>query len=119
MSTRSEQLARSILAGDALAVRSAAQDWLRSSPILGREPAPQSSDPELRAVAAGVVELLCTRTGQTPPSWVISTGAAPRPVFLVEAAHRSPKLRARVQLESPEPLRKRNVFAPPGYLEMI
>ncbi|HET7502649.1 MAG TPA: hypothetical protein VFK02_16625 [Kofleriaceae bacterium] len=41
------------------------------------------------------------------------------PVYLVEAAVRSPKMRARVEQESPEPLRKRNLFAPAGYLAFV
>jgi hypothetical protein len=41
------------------------------------------------------------------------------PVYLIEAASRSPRMRARVEQESPEPLRKRNLFAPPGYLAIV
>jgi hypothetical protein len=41
------------------------------------------------------------------------------PIYLVEAATKSPKMRARVEQESPEPLRKRNVFAPSRYLEIV
>ena len=46
-------------------------------------------------------------------------GRLPTPVYLVEAAAKSPKMRARIEQQSPEPLRKRNVFAPPGYLEIV
>ena len=119
MTTKAEQIAISSLAYQALEVRSLVQDWLRANPKLQAERRPQSTDPAVLAVAAGVVEILCERTGQTPPEWSASIGPVRDAVYLVNAASRSEKLRQRVERESPKPLRSRNVFAPAGYLDLV
>ena len=95
------------------------QDYLRRGAPLWSERAPDSDDPKIRAVTAAIAELIATRTTQQAPAWVDQIGRLPMPVYLVEAATKSPKMRARIEQESPEPLRKRNVFAPPGYLEIV
>lgn len=117
--TFAENIALRILTGNALEVRSLVQDWMRHGPALRDLPAPTIADAKVWAVAAGVVELLALRAHQAPPSWAAEVAALPEPLYLVAAAHRSTKLRERVERESPEPLRKRNVFAPPGYLELV
>lgn len=114
-----EKIALGILEGDALEVRSLLQQWLAASPRLCAEPEPSSCDPKVRAVAAGVLELLCERLEQRPPSWVAAVEPLRNPVYLVKAALKSDRMRTRVENESPPPLRKRNLFAPPGYLELI
>jgi hypothetical protein len=117
--SRAENIAIQILANEPLQVRSLVQDWLRSAPVFAHEPAPTSRDARVRTVAAALVELLAERAGQAAPAWTATVAKLATPVFLVEAAQHSPKLRARIERESPEALRKRNVFAPPGYLELI
>lgn len=99
-------------------MRSQVKDWLRSAPVFANEPAPISTDVRLRVVAAAVVELLAERAGQPAPTWAATAGQLPAPLFLVEAASQSPKLRARVERESPEALCKHNVFAPADYLDL-
>jgi len=116
--TSLEQIATQILAKNPLEVRSLVQDYVRRGAPLWSECAPDSNDPEIRAVAAAIAELIASRTAQQAPAWVDQIGRLPAPVYLVEAAAQSPKMRARIERESPEPLRKRNVFAPPGYLEI-
>ncbi len=115
--SRVENIAIRILANEPLVARSLVQDFLRSSPRFAHEDAPRSLDPLVRAVAAGLVELLAERVGQPAPAWAASVGTLTTPVYLVRAASSSAKLRARMERESPEPLRKRNLFAPAGYLE--
>jgi hypothetical protein len=85
--------------------------------VFASEPPPDTADVRVRAVAAAIVELLAERAEQPPPAWTAAEGQLASPLFLVEAAQHSPKLRARVERESPAPLRKRNVFAPAQYLE--
>jgi hypothetical protein len=114
-----EQIAAEILAKHPLEVRSLMQDYRRRDAPLSAEQAPVSGDLQIRAVAAALAELIALRTMQPAPAWAHEIGGLPAPLYLVEAAARSPKMRARVERESPEPLRKRNVFAPPGYLEML
>jgi len=67
-------------------------------------------------VAAAIVELLAERTGQSAPSWTSSAGELADPFFLVAAAERMSGLRTLCERESPEPLRKRRLFAPPTFL---
>jgi hypothetical protein len=114
-----ERISTQILANNPFEVRSLMQDYLRLGAPLWSERAPDSDDPKIRAVTAAIAELIATRTAQQAPAWVNQIGRLPTPVYLVEAAARSPKMRARIEQESPEPLRKRNVFAPPGYLEIV
>lgn len=83
------------------------------------ERAPTSDDQQIRAVTAAIAELIAARTAQEAPAWANQIGGLPTPLYLVEAAIKSPKMRARIEQESPEPLRKRNVFAPPSYLEIV
>lgn len=117
MSTTAENIANAILTNDPLTARSLVQDWLRSAPVFASEPPPDTADVRARAVAAAIVELLAERAGQSAPSWTAAEGRLTSPLFLVDAAQHSPKLRARVERESPAPLRKRNLFAPASYLE--
>jgi len=117
--TRAEQIAICILAGQALEVRSLVQDWLRSGAELSVEPPPSSRDPKVRAVAAAIIELLAARLNECALVWTVTVEPLSEPLYLVQAASRSQSLRARVERESPEPLRRRNMFAPQSYLEMI
>jgi hypothetical protein len=114
-----EQIAAQILARNPLEVRSLTQDYLRRGVPLQLEHAPTSRDPQICAVTAAIAELIAARTGQQAPTWANQIGKLPTPIYLVEAATKSPKMRARIEQESPEPLRKRNLFAPPDYLEML
>lgn len=114
-----EQIATQILARNPLEVRSLTQDYLRRGAPLCAEHAPTSTDPRVCAVAAAISELIATRTAQAAPAWAEHIGRLSAPIYLVEAATRSPRMRARIEQESPEPLRKRNVFAPPDYLATL
>lgn len=112
----SDDLASAALNRDGLRLRSLVQDLIRESPRLSEYPQPQVSDTRLLIVAAALVELLAERTGQLAPSWVATVGAMPEPTFLVAAADRLLSMRQLCEEESPEPLRKRGLFAPPQYL---
>ena len=115
---RPEHLAEAALSGDALRLRSLVQDWLAENPsAVDAAPPPPSADPTVRAVAAALVELLAQRRRQPPPAWTAAIGAAPRPVHLVKSAATMPRLRKLCETESPPPLRSRNLFAPPAFLD--
>lgn len=111
-----EQLACAALAGEALTVRSLAQDWLLENSVPSSSPRPQTSDPQVLAVAAALVELFAERMQQAPPSWCAGVGPCAEPRFLVKSAANMKRLRAMCEAESPGPLRKRNLFAPADYL---
>ena len=111
-----DELAEAALSGEALRLRSLAQDWLRENSQPADSPPPLSTDPTVRAAAAGIVELLCERSGRAAPDWARSIGAAPQPRHLLKAAATMLRLRALCEAESPAPLRRRNLFAPADYL---
>jgi len=112
---RIEDIALAALAYEALAVRDLIQDLLRGSLDWAAIPRPVGMDENTLVVAAALLELLAFRHGAEPAAWVRETGPAREPIHLVRATTTMPRTRARVEAESPEPLRKRNVFAPAEY----
>lgn len=112
-----EQIAEVVLQGDGLLARSLVQDFVRSKPILAEIPRPKTTNGHLLAMTASLVELLAQRLNQPAPTWTATVGPTDTPTFLVQAAQKMKRLRELCQQESPEPLRKRGFYAPPGYLE--
>jgi hypothetical protein len=113
---RTEQLAEAALAGDALLLRSLTLDWLRENPSLAKLSPPQSQDETVNVVAAGLVDLLASRCGQSPPPWTANIGSLPQPFYLVKSAKTMRRLRELCDAQSPPSLRKRNLLAPPTFL---
>jgi hypothetical protein len=112
-----EQIAKAALAGDALTLRGLTQDFLRQTTRLADSKRPASSDPLVCIVAAGLIELLAERRREPAPPWASQIGAAHPPLYLVKSAQVMPRLRRLCESESPGPLRCRNLFAPPTFLE--
>lgn len=116
--TSIEQLAYAALNGDALQLRSLIQDWLtENAPISACSP-PANSDLTIRVIAAGLVELLAERRHEPAPTWTQTIGHLDQPLFLVKSALTMPRLRELCFRESPSVLKRRNLFAPPTFLEM-
>ena len=113
-----KELVRALLRFDALTARQWLADAGRSGLVWSDIPAPVGLDATERAVAAGVAELLASRAGQAPPGWAAAIPPAPRVLFLVRAAATMPRLRAVCERESPEPLRRRGLLAPPDFLSI-
>jgi len=67
--------------------------------------------------AAALIELLALRTGQPSPRWTAEVGGLPEPLFMLQAAETMPRLRKICEEESPLPLRRRGMLAPPNFLE--
>lgn len=97
--------------------RAFAQELVRSSPRLSDVPRPHSTDARVLATAAGLLQLIAHRIGQAAPAWTMEIGPLPEPFYLVQAAARMKRLRLLCETESPEPLRKRRLLAPPSFLE--
>ena len=111
-------LVRALLDFDALAARQWLADAQRSGFLWSEVSAPVGLNATELATAAGVVELLAARTGQTPPDWTTSVPPAPERLFLVRAASSMPRLRSLCEREGPEPLRRRGLLAPPDFLSV-
>ncbi len=116
---RIEDIARAALAYQALTVRELIQDLLRDCPDWTSIPRPVAVDENTLVVAAALLELLALRSGAEPAAWTRETGPAGEPIHLVRGAATMPRTRARIEAESPEPLRKRNVFAPAEYATFV
>ena len=111
-----EDLAAAVLSGDMLTARQWVKDAARAKFDWSSAVAPNSADLTLLSIAAGLAELLAERAGQPAPSWTQSVAPAPAPRFLLNEAARLPRLRNLCETESPLPLRRRGLFAPPDFL---
>ncbi len=109
-------LVEALLARDALSARQWAADAARAAVIWTDVPRPVGWSAVELAVAAGVVELFASRSLQAPPSWTATIGCAPDPLYLVRAAETMPRLRLSCEMEGPEPLRVRRIYAPPDFM---
>jgi len=114
-----ETLAQAALQGDSLRVRSLVQDFFQESPRLSNINKPNVSDQQLLAAIAALLELFAARMHQPAPLWTKEVGPSPEPVHLLESAATMKRLRQLCETESPEPLRKRRLYAPPNYLEFV
>ena len=112
-----EQIADAALKGEGVTARSLTQDFFRGDPHLADIPKPDINDVRLLVACASLLELFASRLEQEAPTWTNSVEPLPEPVFLVKAAATMKRLRELCEKESPEPLRKRGLLAPPNYLE--
>src|SRR5215218_4938289 len=68
-------------------------------------------------VAAALVERLASRAGANPPAWTADVGADD-PLVLDPGLEDMPRSFAKAKTAGPEPLRKRNLFALPDFLDV-
>jgi hypothetical protein len=109
-------LVAALVSRDALRARQWVADAARAGFDWARVAKPYGLDPLGLAVAAAVSEMMAERQGCRPPSWTSAVPAAPQRLFLVRAAEFLPRLRRLCEEEGPEPLRRRGLLAPPGFL---
>ena len=112
-----EQLAQAALERDHLKLRSLVQDATREKVDWSKISRPSTNDARLLVFGAALVELLAQRNNQDPPAWTKEVGALKEPFFLLESALRMKRLRVLCETQSPEPMRKRLLYAPPHFLE--
>jgi hypothetical protein len=112
-----EQLAQAALKRDHLTLRSLVQDLTRSKTDFGKFSRPNTTDIRLLVISAALTELLAQRNNQTPPAWTKEIGGLEEPFFLLESAATMKRLRTLCETQSPEPMRKRLLYAPPHFLE--
>jgi hypothetical protein len=112
-----EQMAEAAINRDSLRLRSLVQDWTRSGISVSEIQRPNQTDVKTLAVSAALVELLAERRGEISPRWTQEIGALAEPFFLVESATSMKRLKTLCETQSPEPLRRRRLYAPPHFLE--
>ena len=112
-----DQLAQAALARDHLKLRSLVQDMTRANINFSVVPRPTTLESRLLAITASLVELLALRNNQTPPTWTKEIGPLKEPFFMLESAVNMKRLRTLCETQSPEPMRKRLLYAPPHFLE--
>jgi hypothetical protein len=98
-------------------LRSLVQDLFRAKVDLSRVPRPTTQDTRLLAITASLVELLALRQKQMPPAWTKEIGPLKEPFYMLESVESMKRLRALCESQSPEPMRKRKLYAPPHFLE--
>jgi hypothetical protein len=109
-------IAHAILTYDVYRVSGLVQEWLRYDLPFPDVPRPETDDLRVLTVAAAVVELLATRAHQKPPAWVADVGTLDEPFFVMRLSPKEVYTRNLCLTEAPEPLKRRNIFAPPNYL---
>lgn len=115
-----DMAANALLERDNFRLRELALALRDQYPDLRLVPPPESADPLMRSAAAAVIELLAHYHHLTAPAWVEDEVAVqPTPLFVVPAADTLPRLRALCRMESPEPLRRRGMYAPPDFLHLV
>jgi hypothetical protein len=108
----------SILAGDLLAARQWVADAKREQLNWGTLPYPIGLAGRQITVAAGIVELFARRAGEVPPAWTEAVGPERELIVLDPGLEQMPRSFARAKASGPEPLRKRNLLAPPDFLDV-
>ena len=111
-------LVHAILAGDLLTARQCVADAQRMNVQWEQVDQPQGLSDREMSVAAGVVELLASRSGSVPPPWTKTIGAVREPLVLDPGLDEMPRSFAHAKTAGPEPLRRRNLIALPDFLDV-
>ena len=75
--------------------------------------------PRVLIACAALIELFSQRFGQEPPEWTRSVGSLPEPFYFFPLAREDAEFRADLERQTPEPLRKRNLFSTSNYLRHV
>jgi len=113
-----EILVRAILAGDLIAAREWIAEAQRCDLSWKSVGPPVGLDATELIVAAGLLELLAQRRGVPAPAWTSGVHAASDLIILDPGLERMRRTFERARTDGPEPLRKRNIVAPPDFLKI-
>ncbi len=111
------ELAKAALNRHSLELRQYVLNLSSAYPDFGVIPEPIFDSPMHRTTAGAILELLAERRGQEAPAWTTTVAALPMPFYLLESALTMPRLKVLCETQSPLPLRRRGLFAPPQFLE--
>ena len=114
-----QEMAEALLNRNDLRLRQLVQSWLRSKPNATEARRPTTQDQNTLVVSAALVELLALRLNQKPPTWAETVGGLEQPFFVMKLAERPGFTRDLCLREAPEPLKRRNIFTPPNFLNMV
>jgi hypothetical protein len=95
------------------------ESFLDENQVLKIVPMPDTQDQRTLSVAAGLIELLAVRSNQEPPDWSASIGEMPEPFYIRKNATKIEWLKQQCLLESPEPLKKRKIYATWNFLSFV
>src|ERR1051325_3028590 len=112
------EVVNALLSGDLLTARQCVIEARRENVVWERVEQPHGLDERQLSVAAGVVELLASRTGDAPPAWTKEVGPAHEPVVLDPGLEQMPRSFARARTAGPEPFIRRNLIALPDFLDV-
>jgi len=112
------ELVHALLAGDLLTARQCVADARRTGVQWERLDEPRGLSDREMSVAAGIVELLAARAGDSPPAWTNRIGAVLEEFVLDPGLERMPRSFAHAKIAGPEPLRRRNLIALPDFLDV-
>jgi hypothetical protein len=112
------ELVKALLRGDVIGARQWVADAQRIRVDWQRLEQPKGLAQGELVVAAALVELFAQRSNAAPPPWSASIGASREAIILDPGLPQMPRSFARAKREAPEPLRKRNLVALPGFLEV-
>lgn len=112
-----DQLAKAALNKDVFLLRSLVQDFTRENIDWSLVHSPNSTDERLLAISASLAELLAARQNHNPPAWTSSIGSLAEPFYFLQSAENMKRLRELCETMSPEPLKRRRLYAPPNFLE--
>ena len=113
------QVVQAARRGDDLVVRQWVADCRRARVNWSVLKRPSNIEGNDLAVAAALVELMAANAVQSPPAWTANVAAASEDVYLVPSAREMRRTREMCQTQGPEPMRKRRILAPPGYLTIM
>jgi hypothetical protein len=112
------ELVHALLAGDLLTARQWVADFQRTRVQWDRVEQPVDLTEQEMSIAAGMIELLASRAGAAPPPWTGTVGGVKELLVLDPGLEQMPRSFARARTAGPAPLLRRNVVAPPDFLEI-
>ena len=112
-------IAQAILENRVLDARQLTQDLWADTPDFSLIELPTADSNITLVLCAALVELFAMRREDKSPKWVSNVGGLTKPMFLVPEFEKIPYQRQRCLDTAPEPLKKRNLFAPDNYLSFV
>lgn len=112
------ELVQAVMSGNLLVARQWVADAQRAGVRWDECERPSGLDERAMAIAAALAELFAARAGTSAPSWTSTVAGESGPVYLDPGIETMPRTLKFATEHAPEPLRKRNLFAMPDFLDV-